>query len=139
MNHLGYIAVISILGALIGIYAVLSPWVSGSSGMDLMTSSYEGFQKFIPITILSLLVFAVLLSTAYMARPIWFIPFITFFVGVAIMILTSIFAMWVIDGTKVVENSDYGFWLSYVSGALILIGSALTYTNQFRRVQTSYS
>lgn len=135
MNHLGYVAMLSVLGGLIGVFACIADWTPGNNGFDLLESSAD-LQVFIPIMVLILSVIVVLLSITYTIRPWWFIPLIIFFLGVAILILTSLFAMWTIDGSKVV--TDKGVWTSYISGAVIMVASAAIYKRQFGTVPNGY-
>ena len=132
MNFPGYTAGVSIVGALIGIFAVISVWASGLTGFDLIESSLDGFQKFLPLIIFVLSLIVATLSALYVVQPRIFIPFLTFFFGVAIMILTSVFSMWEIDGVKMISDAGIGFWLSYASVAIILLGSAITYSGYSR-------
>ena len=128
MNFPGYMAGISIVGALIGIFSVISVWASGMTGIDFIDCPLDGFQKFLPVIILVIAIVAAGLSAVYIVRPRLLLPFLTFFLGVVIMILTSLFSMWELDGTKIVADAGIGFWLSYVSGAVILLGSAVSYS-----------
>ena len=132
MNHRGFIAVIPLIGAIIGLTTLMAPWVLGYSGIDLLEGSMQGFQRFLPAMVAALSVAVALLSVCYILGPRWFIPFFTFFLGVAMMILTSIFTMWDIDGVKAMTESGFGVWMSYASGAVILLGSAFCYKAQFR-------
>jgi len=134
MNHRGFIAVIPLIGALIGISSFVAPWVSGYSGIDLLDSSMPGFQRFLPAVVTAVSAIIALLSACYILGPRWFIPFITFFLGVAMMILTSVFSMWEIEGIKVMTEAGYGIWMSYAAGVVVLLGSAVGYKSQFTYV-----
>ncbi len=135
MNHLGYMTMISILGGAVGICSFLYPWALGLNGFDMVSDSIGGLEPLIPVLILILSVTAVLLSATYIFRPRWFIPFLTFFLGVATLILTSVFTMWSVDGSRI--DADMGVWISYLSGIVIMAGSALLYRAQFRAILQS--
>ena len=132
MNHRGFIAVVPLIGAVIGICSLMVPWAMGYSGIDLPGSSLTGFQRFLPVVVAVLSVITALLSVGYILGPRWFIPFIAFFLGVAVLILTSVFSMWEVEGIKVVSEAGVALWMSYGSGAIVLLGSAICYKSQFR-------
>lgn len=132
MNHRGFIAVVPLIGAILGILSLTAPWVLGYSGIDLLEGSIQGYQRFLPAIVAAISVAVALLSVQYLLGPRWFIPFVSFFLAVAMMIVTSLFSMWEIDGVKVMTESGYGIWMSYSAGAIILLGSAICYKLQFR-------
>jgi len=66
-------------------------------------------------------------------RGFWFGTFICLIFGMGTMIVTSLFSMWVVEGEKMVHFVDIGFWLSYVAGAITLLGVALQYSMMFRK------
>ncbi len=136
MNSHGYLAIISVIGSVLAVVSLLNPWVSGFTGLDIVGGSLDsGFQQYIPAIIVVISMIALVLSAYYVWRIVWFFPFITFFLGVAVMALTSIFSMWEVGGVKVMQNADIGFWLSYAAGALILLGAGLAYMNLVRKVK----
>ena len=136
MELLRFLPVFTLAGAVVGVIAVLSPWFAGMTGLDVMTTDYEDFQKYIPVMILVLAVIAAALAVIHLLVPGFvLIPFITFFFGVAIMLLTSLFTMWTIDGVKVVQSAGIGLWMSYISGVLIIAETAILYAMFARRPQ----
>ena len=130
MNHLGCIAAISPIGSAMGIVALMCPWVSGLNGIDLLEGSVADPVRLIPVLVMILSVIEILLSSTYFLSPRWFIPFITFFLGVATLILTSVLAMSTVDGVKV--GVETGAAISYMAGIIVLFGSAMLYKMQFR-------
>lgn len=132
MNHLGLLAVLSTFGGVIGAISFGFPWAFGLSGIDLIDGYSDGFQRILPIVILLIMVSIVLLTLMQVLRLRWFIPFITFFLAVATMLLTSIFAMWEVDGVTASSEAGLGLWMSYAAGTVVLLGSAASYKIQFR-------
>jgi hypothetical protein len=130
MNHLGCIAAISPIGSAMGIVALMCPWVSGLNGIDLLEGSVADPVRLVPVLVMILSVIEILLSSTYFLSPRWFIPFITFFLGVATLILTSVLAMSTVDGVKV--GVETGAAISYMAGIIVLFGSAMLYKMQFR-------
>ena len=127
---------IPILGAIIGVGTCSLPWVGDVAGIDLFVVYEEGFQRFIPLAVIGLSVLTAVLCVSQLINiEIIAVPFVIFFIGVAIMILTSVFSMWTIDSVKVVTG--YGFWLSYLAGCLMIFGGALSY-KALTRVSVSY-
>ena len=127
------IPVISLIGAVVGIIASFMPWIHDVSGIDLYLS-YEGFQAYVPFITIVLsavaLVFSILAirSTAY-----WYIPYLLFFFGVVIMVFDSIFAMWMIGDVKAASIASMGYWVTYVAGALMILGGAIYHLAVLRR------
>jgi len=132
MNHLGLLAVLSTFGGVIGAISFGFPWAFGLSGIDLIDGYVDGFQGILLIVILPIMVSMALLSLSQVLRPRWFIPFITFFLAVAAMLLTSVFAMWDVDGVKASSEAGMGLWMSYIAGIVVLLSSAACYKIQFR-------
>ena len=130
MNHLGCIAAISPIGSAMGIVALMCPWVSGLNGIDPLEGSVADPVRLVPVLVMILSVIEILLSSTYFLSPRWFIPFITFFLGVATLILTSVLAMSTVDGVKV--GVETGAAISYMAGIIVLFGSAMLYKMQFR-------
>jgi hypothetical protein len=147
MSYLRYVPVICIAGALIGFFALTQLWVHhvdgfdwsvDLTGIDLMNSPWDGFQANIPVIVAALsgvtIVVAILNMTV---RRFWFGPFVALVLGIAIMILTSLFSMWTIgpagETERIVHFADIGFWLSYVTGGVIILGVALQYSVMFRK------
>jgi hypothetical protein len=63
----------------------------------------------------------------------WYVPYLQFFFGVAIMVVSSIFAMWIIDGVKVASIASTGYWMSYLAGILMIIGCAVYHLAVIRK------
>ncbi len=132
------LSIVSIAGAIIGVIACFSPWVGDQTGISLFVSYGEGFQRFIPLLIVALAAISVVVSSFTMMSPYnMSLLFAQFFIGVGMMAFTSIFAMWEIDAIRVTELVSYGFWMTYASGAAIILGASLYYAALARLARLS--
>ncbi len=134
MSYQTYLPAISLIGGIVGIWAFLSPWILGLTGMDLIDSSYEDFQKYLPMVALILCVAVMCLSafSIVLGTP-WFMSFLVLFLGMAVLLATSFFTMWVPAEAKMAQ--DMGIWISYLAGALIMLGSIVQYMTAMKRVR----
>jgi len=124
VNGIKLSPIIAIAGAAIAIASCFMPWVGSIPGISLFVD-YPEFYSYIPFIIIGLSVATAVASFLYLIREeLWFMPLIMLFLGVAIMILTSVFSMWTLDGSKVTAIAGMGFWLSYAGGALMIIAGA---------------
>jgi hypothetical protein len=97
-----------------------------------MNSTLDGFQKYMPIVVCVLSVIAAVIAVATMTiRGFWYGIFVCLIFGIAIMVTTTMFSMWDVDGERIVHFVDTGFWLSYAAGGLILVGAAVQYSMMF--------
>lgn len=141
MSYLRYIPVICVIGAVIGAIAVTQLWIHATvgfdwtrdlTGLDLMGSALDGFQKYLPMVVCVLSVLAAVVAVATMTvRGFWFGIFICLILGIVIMVTTTMFSMWDVGGERIVHFVDIGFWLSYAAGGLILLGAAVQYSMMF--------
>lgn len=134
MSVLRFLPMISLAGGLVGILSCLMEWALGMTGLDFISGSFEDFQKYLPVTVLvvSALTIVTSVSCIILSEPLTML-FFQFFFGVAILILTSVFAMWSVDGFKMASESGLGMWMAYVSGVLIMVGSALYFSSISKR------
>jgi len=138
VNIVQSLSSITLVGAFVGVFACFSPWVGDITGVDLFNSYGGSFQVFIPFFIIGLSAVSALLSVLMLTRTdYWYIPFIQFFIGVAVMILTSVFSMWSIDSVKVTSMVSMGFWISYLAGILMILGGALQHALIFGIIRLS--
>jgi hypothetical protein len=143
MNYIRYIPIICIIGAAVGVFALTQLWIHETAGyvwtkdltgLDLMNSSLDGFQKYVPLIVCVISVIAAGLAVATMTvRGFWYGIFICMIMGVLLMVATTTFSSWEVAGEKMVHFVDIGFWLSYVAGGLIIVGAAVQYTLLFRK------
>jgi len=147
LNYRRYVPIICIVGAFIGFFAATQLWIHAVegfpsimnvTGLDLMNSEYDGFQKYIPVIVIVLSAISIVTSASAMISPrLWFCAFISLILGAAIMVVTSIFTMWVIDGEKAVHFADIGLWLSYLAGTVIIFGVAIQYSTLFVKTKNA--
>lgn len=147
MSYLRYVPVICIVGAVIGFFALTQLWVHHVDGFDwsvdltgieLMNGPWDGFQAYIPVIVAALSAVTIVVAILNMTvRRFWFGPFVALVLGIAIMIMTSLFSMWTIgpagEAVRTVHFTDIGFWLSYVTGGVIILGVAIQYSAMFRK------
>ena len=138
MNTIRALPLVSIIGAMIGLVSCFLPWVGDVTGIDLFNVFDDGFQRFLPFAVIGLSVLSAILSTLQILVPtFWYMLYIQFFVGVVIMIVTSVFSMWTIGDIKVTALTSIGFWLSYLAGGLMILGGALFHATLSRMSQVS--
>ena len=141
MSYLRYVPIVCVIGSIVGIISVTQLWIHSTpgfdwtqnlSGLDLMNSTLDGFQKYMPIVVCVLSVIAAVIAVATMTiRGFWYGIFVCLIFGIAIMVTTTMFSMWDVDGERIVHFVDTGFWLSYAAGGLILVGAAVQYSMMF--------
>jgi hypothetical protein len=128
------IPLISLAGSIVGIVASFLPWLQDVSGVDLYLSYGGDFQAYVPFITLALSVVALIFCVLVLRdMRYWFVPYLLFFFGIAIMAIDSIFAMWVIGDVKAASIASIGYWITYVAGALIIVGTAVFHLAVVRR------
>ena len=147
MNYLRYVPIICVIGAIVGVISITQLWIHGVTGfewssdltgIDLMGSDLDGFQKYLPIVICAFSVLAAIMAILTMTvRRLRYGIFICMIFGIVVLVLTTVFSMWTIDGERIVHFVSSGFWLSYAAGGLILIGAAIQYSLMFIKPRKS--
>lgn len=134
MSYQTYLPAISLLGGIVGIWAFLSPWTQDMTGLELLTSSYEDFQKYLPLASMIICVAAIGLSafSIVLGTP-WFMPFLILFLGMVVLLITSFFTMWYPDDVRIAQGM--GVWISYLAGVLIMLGSIVQYMAALNKVR----
>ncbi len=135
MKFVRFIPIIVVIGGLIGIYALISIWFGDLNGLDLVDTYPDDFHSYIPIIVTVISIIVIALAVLYMALGIWFFPFIMFFIGMAILLITSVFSMWTIGDIRVTTDAGMGLWLSYLAGTLMIVGFAIQFLVLFRKPQ----
>lgn len=131
MNYQTYLPAISLLGGIIGIAAFMSLWTQDMTGLDLISSPYTDFQKYVPLIALILCIAAIGLSAfSLILGTIWFVPFLVLMLGVIVLAVTSVFTMWYHMDVKMAQG--IGVWISYLSGAVVMLGSIIQYNTALR-------
>ncbi len=134
MEAIRLIPLISLAGCFVGIVASFLPWIHEISGVDLYISYGADFQAYVPFITLALSIVSLIFCIQILRdMRYWFVPYLLFFFGVAIMIVDSIFAMWVIGDVKAASMASIGYWITYLAGALMIIGAAIYHLAVLRR------
>ncbi len=138
MDPIRTLPLISIVGAIIGILSCYLPWIGDTAGTELFLAYDEGFQRFIPFCIMGVSALSAVLSVIMMiGEGNWPSAFVLFFAGVGLMILTSVFSMWTIGTVRASSMASIGFWISYLAGALMILGGSLYHVHMTRRCRAS--
>jgi len=118
----------AVAGAVVGIYALFSVWAFDITGINLMSSSLVGWEKYIPMIVVVLCVFSLIVSILFvLSSRCWYMIYVAMVFGIIILIMTSLFSMWSVEGVRASTQAGLGMWLSYGSGALMMLGAAIQY------------
>jgi len=115
-------------GAIVGIYSLFNVWAFDTTGFDMLSSSLSGWEKYIPAVVVVLCILSLVFSILFVISPkYWYMIYMAMVMGIAIMLITSLFSMWTVDGIRASTQAGNGLWLSYASGALMVLGAAIQY------------